>query len=197
MGGSMGDSIGGSRGAGAERESSEKKKVVAETRAPEPARPAKPAATPPADEDLPATTKAESPASGAPAAGPFDHAEFARDIIRAAETQLAAKDADGARRILVNGLGRVRGTPSYGHVVLRLAQLDFAERRFGDAARHAKAAAETPDFTRRNEAILLAQRAEREAGVETGSGPDGTVKARAAPAQAADEVDAEPAEAAQ
>jgi hypothetical protein len=91
---------------------------------------------------------------------------YARDIIIAAETQLAARDNAGARRILVNGLQRTRGTTAYGDLALRLAQLDYADRRLADASRNAKAAAAVPRFPRKKIALDLVERVARESGNE-------------------------------
>lgn len=107
-----------------------------------------------------ATTSPAEPMSGAQAA------TYARDLIAAAESQLASGDRAGARRVLVNGLARTRGTTAYGDLALRLAQLDYAERRLADASRNAKAAAAVPRFPRKKVALDLVERVAAEQGNE-------------------------------
>lgn len=132
----------------------------------EPARDELAKTTAPAKKTAPAKTPStdktkEKNADELSAMDPQNAAVWARDVIRAAEAQLAQKDSVGARRILQNGLERTKGTPAYGSLALRLAQLDFAENRLAEAAYNARLAANTPDFPQRHVALDLLERAER------------------------------------
>lgn len=96
--------------------------------------------------------------------------ERARAIIRAAESALAQGDRVSARRTLVSGLTRTRGTPGHGAVALRLAELDRDEGRLRDALGFARIAATTRGFERRlaaiDVAIALARRLDDRAELE-------------------------------
>lgn len=110
-----------------------------------------------ATKKVPAQTTA--PAGGLAGPTMFDANVYAADVIRAAEAQLAQKDSIGARRILINAMQRTNNTPAHGELALRVAQLDYAEGRFEDAARYARVAANVPGFAKRTQAAALANQA--------------------------------------
>lgn len=106
-----------------------------------------------------APAQTTAPAGGLAGPTPFDAAAYARDVLRAAEAQLAQKDSVGARRILINGMQRTVNTPAHGELALRVAQLDYAEGRYEDAARYARIAAVVPGFAKQAQAQALAKQA--------------------------------------
>lgn len=120
---------------------------------------------PQADKDarLRGPGNADKPAEGE-ALDLKDAPRFAEEMIRAADTQLRDRDPARARDILVRALQRLKGTPSFGAVSLKLAELERSQRRLPQALQAARVAADTEGFADRLRALTLFEQLAREMG---------------------------------
>lgn len=72
--------------------------------------------------------------------------QLAKDMIRAAETELQRGQVDSARRVLARAVQRLAQHPARGWVLLRRAQLELNQAEYRAARRYALAASQVADF---------------------------------------------------
>jgi hypothetical protein len=89
---------------------------------------------------------------------------MAQDMIRAARSQVQARDVEGARHVLEEALAAVRGTPAAGDVELELATLELRQKRHLQAIAHARAAYATRGFEQKLAAVDVVLAAAKAAG---------------------------------
>ncbi len=81
--------------------------------------------------------------------------QLAKDLIRAAETDLQRGQVDSARRVLERAVERLKGHPAQGWVLVRRARLELAQSEYRAAKRYARAAIAVPSFGGKAEAHRL------------------------------------------